>query len=237
MYAYPLCRRQIVDAPPAHLQAEEADYLPEQCRLKRQRAAPAPMDIDEIAKPCGRRPRLLRVPRPVSAPCFLCPQSAEEHTDCEEGEAHARQVVNGIHLVLSANKLPKSKKHGSTRCGICKHIYDNMWCEPRTLQGWHQRLVMYLWLQDVYADEDGTEQRAERKHPTIVPAAVGKQTDKRQEEGIPKPRFAHCAQGWALQREPHQHNVSTKDEQTANGQGTNHPLPLSQKRKHGCCRP
>ena len=106
MHAQALGRRQVIDAPPAHLKAHETDHLPKQGRANARRTASAPMHIDEVAKPRSRRPRLLRVPRPVCAPGLFCPQGTEKHPDSKEGETYPRQVVDGGQVLLLAEKLP-----------------------------------------------------------------------------------------------------------------------------------
>ena len=115
------------------------------------------MDKDEVAEPSSSSPRLLRVPRPISAPSLFCPQGSEEHPDGKEREADARQLVDGNQLVLLTAKLPEGKKRSSTSDSVCKHVYDDMRHEPRALQGRHHHLVVYLRLQEVDADEDSTK--------------------------------------------------------------------------------
>ena len=230
--AHALCRWQVVDAPPAHLQAEEAEQLPQQGRPYCLRATAAQVYEDKEAEPSGGCPSFLRVPRPIGAPSLFCPQSSEEHSDGDEGQAYPRQVVYGFQVVLPLAELPKREERGNTNGGVGEHIDNDMGREPRTLKGRHQHLVVNLGFQEVYADEDGAEQCAEREHPTIVPTEVSYQANKRQEEGIPQPGLAHRAQRRTLQREPHQGYVSAEDEQAADGQQRDSPPPSSQKRKH-----
>ena len=79
--------RQIVNAPPAHLQEHETDYqhaegyfgiLIAALAFGRRLVSAtnwqlAVVDVDEIAEPGDGCPRLLRVPRPVVAPRLFRP--------------------------------------------------------------------------------------------------------------------------------------------------------------------
>ena len=63
--------RQIIDAPPAHLEQDEGEDENPERRTHSARAGGAQVDVDEIGEPGDGSPRLLRVPRPVVAPRLL----------------------------------------------------------------------------------------------------------------------------------------------------------------------
>ena len=95
-----LSRREVVDAPPAHLQENEGDEEPpERCTAVAVRTD-AHVDISQIGEPCSGSPSLLGVPRPVVPPGFLCPECPEENTDSHERPADLHEVVADIHLML-----------------------------------------------------------------------------------------------------------------------------------------
>lgn len=98
--AHALSRREVVDAPPAHLQKDEGDEEPPERCTTIAVGADAHMDISQIGEPRGSSPRFLRVPRPIVSPGFLCPERSEENTDGHEGPTYLDEVVADVHLVI-----------------------------------------------------------------------------------------------------------------------------------------
>ena len=84
---------QVFDAPPTHLQQYERNEQYPQSELRLVRGDLSVMHINEIGEPGDGSPCLLRVPRPVMAPCLLCPQGAEEHADGNQRYADNDEIV------------------------------------------------------------------------------------------------------------------------------------------------
>ena len=78
MYTHSLCRGQIIDAVPAHLQQQKRYKQADQCLAMCRGTPQTEMDICQIGKPGSRRPSLFRVPAPVTSPRLICPNSTEE---------------------------------------------------------------------------------------------------------------------------------------------------------------
>lgn len=56
--------------------------------------------------------------------------------------------------------------------------------KPRALQGWHQCLVVYFWLQQIDANKYSGKQGAESEYPFVLPTDIHGQTYHGQEERI-----------------------------------------------------
>ena len=117
-----------------------------------------------------------------------------------------------------------SHECSGTKKSVCKHVDDDMWGKPRTLQGRHHGLGVNLRLEDIDAYKDRSKNGGERENPLITPTGIDDDAGQRQEERIPKARFTHGAHGRAFQCDPHHKDVSQEDAQTyARGsEGRNH---------------
>ena len=164
-----LCSGQIVNSPPAHLQKQERHNEHIKCRSHIIGARTAEMHITQISKPGNGSPSFLWVPGPIMPPSLFSPERPHEHAQ-------------------------RHKRRGSTQQGIGKHIHNNVGCEPWTLQGRHQRFIVYFGLQHVDHYKHRGQDGAERQYPLIAPTQINHQSGKGQEERIPQARFAHGAQ-------------------------------------------
>ena len=116
--AHALSRREVVDAPPAHLQKDEGDEESPERYTTIAVGADAYMDISQIGEPRGSSPCLLRVPRPIVAPSFLSPERSEENTYGHEGPPYLDEVVTDVHLVIVDGRLLEPQQVGRhQRCG------------------------------------------------------------------------------------------------------------------------
>ena len=102
MHTGALRARQVIDAPPTHLEQDEGDEEHPERHLAIVRGDAAVVHIDEIGKPGDGRPRLLRVPRPIVPPGLLSPKCPEEHADGHESQPHVDEVVADAELLLRA---------------------------------------------------------------------------------------------------------------------------------------
>ena len=143
-----LCRRQIINTPPAHLQAAECHNQNSNGTFTVGRASHAKVRITQIQQPCCRRPCFLRIPCPVMPPRFLCPKSAKQHPDGHECQTHTHQFVDRLqpgrklpHDFIS-RKFHHSHQSGSAQQGITEHIHNHMRSKPRRLQCRHERFVV-----------------------------------------------------------------------------------------------
>ena len=158
MYTRTLGGREVIDAPPTHLQKDErTDEYPESQSFTLTRELTI-MYIYKICKPGDSGPRLFGIPRPVVSPGFLGPKCAKEHADGEEGKTDINEIICDVEFFGSDTTLFDKEQIDSHYCcrtkyGIGEHIDDDMRCKPRTLQGGHQCLVVYLRLEQIHADK------------------------------------------------------------------------------------
>ena len=92
MYAVLSCR-QVVDAPPAHLQTCESKYKQKTQHSARSPARNPQMDIEHIDKPRHQGPGLLRIPAPIVAPRLLRPKHSRKHAESQKGRTY---IYKGI---------------------------------------------------------------------------------------------------------------------------------------------
>ena len=74
--------------------------------------------------------------------------------------------------------------------------------EPRTLQGRHKSLVMYLRLEYIQHYEYSRQYGGKREDPPVAPYHICKETGQDRKERIPKPCLAHSTQRRPLQAYP-----------------------------------
>ena len=142
MHAHTLCRRQIVDAPPAHLQQAETRDEHGESGLRMGGFIAAIVNIGQIRKPCDGGPSLFRVPSPVVSPSFLGPQCTHEHAERDERQAYIDEVVGDIEFFFGSIALLDEQQinghyHGCPEQGIGHHVDNDVGREPRTLQCGH----------------------------------------------------------------------------------------------------
>ena len=214
-----MCAGQVVDAPPAHLQEEEADDEQGKGHLLPTVGQETVVDVPQVGEPSDGGPCLLRVPRPIVPPCLLGPQRPEKHAEGHEGQSHIDQVVGDIHLLVGGCRLFEEEQVGRHDGGrskqrIGEHIDDDVRCEPRALQCRHERLGMDFRFEQVDTDEDDGEQRAEREDPLVAPSRVDEQSGQRQEEGVPKSRLPHGSERRPLDFNPEEQYEGEEDYQS-----------------------
>ena len=199
-----LCSGQIVNSPPAHLQKQERHNEHIKCRSHIIGARTAEMHLTQISKPGNGSPSFLWVPGPIMPPSLFSPERPHEHAQRHKRQTHIHKVIGDIHFVGSARRFLdeeqiNSHHRGSAQQGIGKHIHNNVGCEPWTLQGRHQRFIVYFGLQHVDHYKHRGQDGAERQYPLIAPTQINHQSGKGQEERIPQARFAHGAQRWPFE--------------------------------------
>lgn len=219
--ALALSRWQVVDAPPAHLEAGEAEEEEPEAEAVAGRcgAMQTCVDVHQIAEPGNGCPGLFRIPCPIGAPRFFGPECAEEHADGHEGEADVDEVVDHVEVsALSSFRGVLFGQHedgnagGCTKQRIAEHVNNDVRCEPGALQGWHQGGAVNLGLEEVDADKDQSHQGGEGEDPTIAPTAPGDEACHGHEERVPEACLAHGAKGWTFEADPHADDVGEEDE-------------------------
>ena len=116
--------------------------------------AAAAVDIHEICTPCGCSPCLLGVPSPIAAPCLLCPDATRDHAEGEQRHTDVNKLVGGGEILAAMPPQPPlSLEEGATEDTVGEYIYRDVGHKPCTLQRRHQTLVVYLGIEDIYADE------------------------------------------------------------------------------------
>ncbi len=158
MYTHSLCRGQIIDAVPAHLQQQKRYKQADQCLAMCRGTPQTEMDICQIGKPGSRRPSLFRVPCPIVSPSSFCPDGTGQHTQRHESKPYISQVIAQSHLMpfnplLLEPQQVDSHHRSGTQHGVGKHINNDMRSEPRALQGGHQSLIVYFGLEYIDADK------------------------------------------------------------------------------------
>ena len=113
-------------------------------------------------------------------------------------------------MISIFDKHPQRHQGGNTKDGVGKHIDNDVWGEPRTLQSRHQRLAVDFGFEEVNADEHQCKDGREREYTLITPTGIDDDACQRQEEGIPEARLAHCTQWRTLQRNSH-HQDKTEE--------------------------
>ena len=128
----PACRGQVVHTIPAHLQQHES-YDEPPVGVEAGRAKPV-MDIADIYRPCGSRPRLLRVPCPEVAPSLLRPDASRKHAEGEEGGAYAGEAVAGGQIAFRPKaQSGYGKQEGAAEDAVGKHVDCDVGDEPCAL--------------------------------------------------------------------------------------------------------
>ena len=156
------------------------------------------MDINKEGKPGDACPGLLGVPCPIVAPSLLGPKSTEEHADGHERKTHVNEIVEHVPdiLVVAFGRDKKQiESHGQccAKEGVAEHIDNDMGCEPRALQGGHQRGIVDLWFKEIDTNEDERKDGREGEYPAILPSAPSDDACYGKEEGVPEACFAHGA--------------------------------------------
>ncbi len=156
------CRRQVVYAVPTHLHAEESYRKQPSERRSAAFAVEPQVEVEQIDAPRDCRPGLFGVPAPELSPCRFCPQGAAHHAQCQEGGADIDQPVCRGQVTVGVPDLScQGKEKGASQNGVGEDIDRDMWHEPWTLQGRHQRPVVYFGLQQV--DEDKYQRKEDRE--------------------------------------------------------------------------
>ena len=167
MNAGTLCRWQVVNAPPAHLQEDEREDKQPHCQTRLVVWQATIVNINKVCEPSDGSPCLFWVPRPIVSPSFLSPKSTKEHAEGHKGETDIDKVVQRrlsieVGGVSFLEKQIDCHQRAEPKNGISKHIDDDVRGEPWALKGWHQRLVVDLGLEQVHADEHQGENRGKR---------------------------------------------------------------------------
>ena len=93
MYARTLGGREIIDAPPTHLQEDERnDEYPNSQPLAIAWELTI-MYIYKVCEPSDGSPGLFGVPRPIMSPSLLSPQGTKEHADGHKGKTAIDEIV------------------------------------------------------------------------------------------------------------------------------------------------
>ena len=138
-----MSRRQIVDTPPAHLQAHETNNQQPKSRLVLQRIGVPLMNIKQIDEPRCRSPRFFRVPAPIVSPSIFCPYSAKQHANSDKSQAYVHQIVGHSHFSAAlAIKHPQCCQQCRAHNGIGEHINNYVRRKPRRLKRRHKRFTM-----------------------------------------------------------------------------------------------
>ena len=108
------------------------------------------------------------------------------HAKRHKRQANVNKVVGDVHFVVGGWFLLNEKQvdghHSSrTKQGVGEHVDYDVRCKPRTLQGGHQRLVVYFRFHHVDNDEHRGQDRAEREYPLVAPTQVDYQSGKGKE--------------------------------------------------------
>ena len=93
MDAGALGSRQVIDAPPTHLQEHKRNEQDPQSKLWLVSGYLPVMHIDEIGEPGDGSPRFLGVPRPVVSPSLFGPEGTEEHADGNQRYTNEDKIV------------------------------------------------------------------------------------------------------------------------------------------------
>ena len=101
---------EIIDAPPAHLQADESDEQDNAGSAPVLRPGFPEMDAQQVAEPRDGSPGLLRIPSPVCSPSLLGPEGSEQHSESQEGRSYIHEVVGDIQ-VLGAGPVTFEAHH------------------------------------------------------------------------------------------------------------------------------
>ena len=218
MHAVALRRGEIVDAPPADLEAHEGEQEDPAGGTPLTGLGFAEMEVNQITKPGDGCPCFFRIPGPIMAPGLLRPQGAEQHTDGQERQSHIYQIVRNVHRVLGrfpvkpGMTMDKQQvdRHQCRRSQhrVGEHIDNHVRGEPGALEGRHKGLRMNARLEQVHADEHQSQHGAERQDPLVTPTTVDDDAGKREEEGIPEPCLPHRPERRALQGNPQPHDES-----------------------------
>ena len=166
-------------------------------------ATKSAVGIDEIGTPCCRCPCLLWVPTPIAAPSLLCPEAARKHAEGEKRHAYRHKAVGGWQIVGTMS--PKSchgKEESTAEKTVGEHIDRDMRYKPKALQGWHKRLVVYLWMNDVYHYEyRGNNEREDGNEP-VVPTAIDYPARENHKQRVPQTSLAKRAQWRTIKAYP-----------------------------------
>ena len=132
MYTRALGGRQVIDAPPTHLQEHERDdQYPQSQALSVVRPLTI-VDIDEIGEPGDGSPRLLRIPRPVMSPGLLRPERTKHHAEGHKDDTYENKVVNNMKILL-LDKQVDGHDSSDTHQRVAHDIDQDVREEPRTL--------------------------------------------------------------------------------------------------------
>lgn len=228
-------RREVVDPVPAHLQRQERD---DQNPVERPRgvfAEQTQVDIEQVTRPRGRGPGLLRVPAPVVAPSRLGPDRTGEHADGQKGQSGVDQLVGRFEVVgPTFDESHAAQNEGAPQHRIGEHVDGDMRDEPRALQGGHQRLVVDFGFQNVDEGEDRRHHRREAEDSGVAPPQVGHQSGYAHEEGVPQPGLSHGAQRRTLHVEPEPCNECREDQRAHAGQQNGPAASFPAEQRHPC---
>ena len=176
MYAVLSCR-QVVYAPPAHLQTCESKYKQKTQHSARSPARNPQMDIENIDQPRHQGPGLLRIPAPVMSPRLLRPKHSRKHAESKERRTYLYKGISCRQNILRTGyQTHHCKDECTTEQGIRKHVHGDMRNEPRALQRRHQRLVMDFGTSDIQDNENRRENGREGQNPSVPPFEISQQT-------------------------------------------------------------
>ena len=100
MYTCALRRRQIVNAPPAHLQEHKVHDEYPHSHLQIALLAQAVVNIGKISQPGGSCLGFFRVPSPVVSPGIFCPERTRKHAQRQECPANVDKVVRNVKFFM-----------------------------------------------------------------------------------------------------------------------------------------